>query len=1269
MKKKVLFLLVLAMVLTLALASCKDRSVTNLEIIDGTFKYEYELGEVVDLSDLKVKASYSDGAYREITADDLELGTIDTSTVGKKAFTITYDDFTITVEVSVVKELKDDTPEVTLSSIAIDASSVLTKVKVGDTYSTEGITATATYSDGTTKALTAADLTVTAIDTATAGAKTLSATYEGKTAELTVTVLGVKSMQIFGAPASVDMGATLNTAGITALVTFTDDTATTVAAADLTFGALDTATAGAKTLAVSYLDGSASVTITVNPTAILIGISIDATNIGQYINVPDGVELDLAAIKAGVIVRLQYGYELGGAVIREQILSDNSALTVTEVTEGARAVKIAYSGFEKQIAVTESAPVAESISILAGSFVNYVKLGGSFDPDGLMIAVNLSNGTSVQYPLGTSGLELSSIDTATAGDKTLTATYEGLTATATVKVLPVSAITVVGTPDLRVKKGGTLDYSALTFTVIYSDGTGTVTETVAAKDVAVGAIDTASAGNKTFTVTYKGGTGSVSYLVKEVISVALKTPEDGNLDGITKLQVGSAIDESKLAFTVTWSDGTTEVVAMADGVTLSGTEALATAGNHVVTATYLGVSGSFQVNVNEYIIMGVSKPSSLTALENKADGSVSSKVGYFLDHSDTTYVVGDDNPFRFTLNLLALDESDKQITITNYRSASKVYIIEGTTERLLEGDEYALYIDNIDETKNTFDFTQEAVGKTFKIATRPANGILDSQIAAFTRTHTFKVVNAWNIHDVKELNVITNFDHTTGQLNAAHNFLDNNGIARPSGPIAGVVLHNDFHVTTNDIPSEYLIDTGINDAYGNDIYNIYTAFTIFPHNVDYLNTTTGKYEYTMYGNFYTIYSYGVPLVNDTPGRVGAFGQNDGESVSTSHLLLIDTADARSADPATYDNSKYLFNMQNVYLMDDDPNNPTGTAEESARAMRGLIGIKIHHVLADVRNVVIERYYISFFPDFDYVDVTLTKSKLYNAWQNHIFIFGDNIVQKDTNPYDAPIATNHNPTLNIVDCEITVCGGPVIISQTRTLDDNGNPLVCNSKSSPDVNIDSLTRIYTYVQSSAAWFQAFNAVQEAGLIEGINALFMQGYGHSYQVNNPLSGYNGMFMNIIMVNMSNGFSFGGNGGSGVQGSLTIGDTQVMNMESSNFQQAVGTLMMQGIDQNTATQMVLGGMSDVANYNGNLALDALIAGGAAAAPIFQSTAGTAGTATLGSTAYYDGTQLQSPFTGGNLDGLLGTNDGYITLYYAGMGIVLGGFHDHTGPGDGVCK
>ena len=48
----------------------------------------------------------------------------------------------------------DDSPAVTLSSIAVNTEKATTSYKIGDTFSTDGITVTATYTDNTTKDVT-----------------------------------------------------------------------------------------------------------------------------------------------------------------------------------------------------------------------------------------------------------------------------------------------------------------------------------------------------------------------------------------------------------------------------------------------------------------------------------------------------------------------------------------------------------------------------------------------------------------------------------------------------------------------------------------------------------------------------------------------------------------------------------------------------------------------------------------------------------------------------------------------------------------------------------------------------------------------------------------------------------------------------------------------------------------------------------------------------------------------------------------------------------
>ena len=1244
MKKSILLLVVLAMVLSLCLTACVDRKVSNLKIVDGTFKYEYEVGETVDLSGLKVIATYSDGSEREIASDKLTLGTIDTSTTGTKKFTVEFGGYTLTVEVKVTKTIV--APQVTLESIAIDPTSVSSKVKVGETYSTADLKVTATYSDNSKKDIALADLTVTAPDTATAGAKKLTVSYEGKTAELAVTVVGVKSLTLIGAPASVNKGETLATSGITASVVYTDDTSETLANEKLTFAAFDTAEAGLKTLTATYLDGQATASIPV-----IEAISINVSGVNDFTtNIPDGQNIDLAAVKAAATISVNYGY--GETIVTTEAVADTSTLTVTDgEVEGVRYLTFTYAGLTKSIQVLEGAAVIESIALNFGTAKNYVAQDHAFATAGIYLVATYTNDTTANI---TEGFTLSAIATTAAGEQTLTATYDGKTATATVYVLPATAIAVDGTPALSVMKGEALDaaaIAALTFTVTYSDNSGhIVTESgISIADMAIGTIDTTVGGDKTFAVTYKGATGAVPFYVHTERTLTLIPDDDGNY-GVNSVIKGESINLDVLKFTLTYTDGSSKVIAYEDGgITVSGFDPNLV-GTQSVSVSYGDATGTFSVTVNDFELVEALLPNRVTDFKPESNTN-------FLEHDNLEYVVGDDNDYVLTLVISALDSNDRDVTITNYKSKTWVYLVEGATETLLEGAALDQYVEYIDEFKNAVNFTEAAIGKTFKLATVPE--LLASDPSSI-RTQTFKVVNGWNIFEAKELNILTNFsdkflnDGTKTQLEVVNNYLEQQGIDKPTSPIGGAILHGDMYITKDTIPAEYTIDMG------DGTFTLFNKFALFAHSVDYLNTETGKYEFNFHGNYFSIFTYGVPLINTDPtkGNV-AFGTDEGgdgvnDDVSTTSLFRFDAAAAYTTDPNTFDPSNYVFNMYNLYLMDDNPDNPAGSVEDSHRAMRGLIGMKFSHVDAKVYNIIIERYYISFFPDRDGVKVELNRSKLYNAWQNHIFMFGDNWVAIQNGQLSvAPEASyDNNIKLNIVDCEITACGGPVIIAQTRNKWGDTDA-ICNIYSSPDVTIDDKTEIHTYVTANSAWFNAFGASAYVTQIEAINQVF-NAYGHSFQVNDP-DGNEGRYLNIIMLNMSSGFGTTSVGD--VDGSLSIGGTTIMNMNDSNFQAAMVALMTAGYTQDQAQQMIFGGLAaDYGlDYNGNLAVDAINMVSGGIAPIFQSTIATAGANTLGSTAYFDGSALQSLAGAvGPTHGVFGTE--YVTLYYNGMGIVFGG-------------
>ncbi|MBQ9071061.1 MAG: bacterial Ig-like domain-containing protein [Clostridia bacterium] len=1216
MKKRLimlaLFVLAFAMILTSCDALLKgDKEVSKLTIVDGTFKYSYEVGETADLSKIKVQADYNDGTSKVLSYTDLVISKIDTSVAGTKTVTITYEKVTLEVDVKVETKAdnEDETPVVTLSSIAIDASSVATRVIKGEAYSTENIKVIATYSDNTTKIVPVADLTVGTVDTTAAGNKTLTVTYQEKSAELTVSVVEVKALQIIGNGANgitVMQGGTISTDAFTAFATYTDGVVESVANAALTFNVPATDEAGSKTITVTYRGFDATIPVTVKAPATVIGIEVDFNSIKDYTVVADGVALDMDAIKANIVVTAVYGYVNGTAteIERKEVITDKSAITITETTEPTRYITVSYSGKTVDISISETAAVVTGIELT--SYSNGVKVGKNYDYSNIKILVTYSNGATEELSYGAAGVTVNQISTAAAGTEKLTVGYANFSDEASVTVYGVSSITPIGTLS-PVVVGETLSYAGLELLVTYADNE---TETVSIADVTVGAIDTATAGDKAFTVTYYATEGTVPYTVIGVKSVAINA---GTIT--TNFKVGDEFTYANATITVTYTNDTTATFnvaeALAAGVTFN-TGAIDTGkvGEYDFTVTYKGVTSAavkIKYKAVDYEIIGVSEPGSITTLETNKK--------YYLNGS-YGYLVGDDNPFKYSLTLSAYNFKGEKVTVTRYTSKSLVYLVEGDTilntkETLLEGDALAQYV-VIDEANNTFDFTEAAVGKKFKIATRPAYGITvedESEYAEYTRTHTFSVVDAYNVYDAKGLHVMTNTDdvyNDENKLKWSQDFLKNNGYEVPDYEIKGIVLHNDINITKADLPAEYFEATG----------ELKDFMSIFIRDM-----SVG--DFTIHGNYFTVYTYNIPSIKD----------NETHDKNSHTQLFRFENDNEETNPLAFNHLDYKLRVENLYILDNDPNDPLNS--DSVRSRLGLIGMKIAHCDATLDNVVAERYYITILGEYDNTVLNINQSKLYNAWQNHIFLWSKNgLVGKDENP-----PANHVPLqCNITNSEITTCGGPIIISQTSAADETRQ-----DNSGADVYIDDATKIYTYVTADSTWFVAMGAKPYVTPIISLNGV-MKGYnGSTYIVEKAPDGSEGEFLNFVMVTLNGGETMAEIlGGADIDGTLTVDGKLVSTMDND-------TMLLENM-----VKEAIKGVVGEANLG--------------SVPILKSSNG--GWAYIGQDANGYTFNDLSPMLNPQLAALgleeipkfaPEENGGYITLYYMGMAIVLDDFRPVT--------
>ena len=719
-----------------------------------------------------------------------------------------------------------------------------------------------------------------------------------------------------------------------------------------------------------------------------------------------------------------------------------------------------------------------------------------------------------------------------------------------------------------------------------------------------------------------------------------KTPEKITVDLSTvktTYELNETPDFSGIKVTVTYNDDSTETIGKGD-LTIGAVDT-STPGTKAVTVTYEGITTTFDITVkaasadggngedngNEggnnnaptYLIMGAELPTNLTSLTGKKAA--------FRDNT-LPYVVGDDNPYIFTLDITVLDENnDIVVGATAYTSASKVYILnDDGSKTLLEGDAIATYV-VIDETKNSFDFTEAAVDMMFVIESRPATNLGVSAEDA-TCTHTVAVVDGYNVYNAKELNFITNDafftygpDDDIVQIDVVNAFLAANGLVRPE-KLAGIVIHNDYVLTKNDLPAEYFVPASAGEFAG----YIYDDMMIYNHAI-----TADVTEFSVYGNYFTIDTRSLPKVpakNDTYNGDGISNAALFRFSVDENITITRNEDGTAKQPGvaadayqSYDPTDYVTNVVNLALRNNEPNSNVGDEAFLDASKRGLIGIKTRFNTVNIINTRVEAFMLSLLTDYDHQVVNLYKVDFYNAWQNHIFASSKNLLWEFNEAEDvAPNENYFNPVINIIDSRIAKCGGPVIISQTDDLDE-----ACCAKSANIINIDDATEIYSYVNGTEPWFQAYGVTNIATQIMGLSQIIS--YNTQGVASFTTSVNENTAMNLVMVNMVAGSSLS-LGGDDIDGRLVIGNSVAMNM----------------------------------NDGENPYLDAYLAGlaayGASEAPVFQTTAG--GTFASDGASQIFGLETGAPGTPTN-ECFAGK---YITLYYLGIAITFE-YYNPTNP------
>lgn len=161
----------------------EDVTLDSIKVTKNPTKTTYEEGEKFSSAGMELTATYSDKTIKVITAGYTydKTGELKTS---DKVVTITYEKKTTTISIVVNAKVLP----ATLSSIEITTQPTKVAYLVGETFDPTGMVVTANYSDETTKIIDSTKYTISKTEALNVDDKTITITYEEKTAVVNITV-------------------------------------------------------------------------------------------------------------------------------------------------------------------------------------------------------------------------------------------------------------------------------------------------------------------------------------------------------------------------------------------------------------------------------------------------------------------------------------------------------------------------------------------------------------------------------------------------------------------------------------------------------------------------------------------------------------------------------------------------------------------------------------------------------------------------------------------------------------------------------------------------------------------------------------------------------------------------------------------------------------------------------------------------------------------------------------------------------------------------
>ncbi len=419
-----------------------DRTLESISIKTKPSKTTYIQGESLNLAGGVLTLTYNDNTTETVSMTDSKVTTsgFNSTTTGTKTITVSYGGKSTTFTVTVNAK--------TLSSISVKTKPSKTTYIQGESLNLAGGVLTLTYNNNTTETVSMTDskVTTSGFNSTTAGTKTITVSYGGKTTTFTVTVNAktLSSISVKTKPSKTTyiQGENLDLAGGVLTLTYNDNTTETVNMTDskVTTSGFNNTTLGKQTITVSYERKTTTFDI----------------NIIQNINYEENEDGGIT-ITGGNETEVIIPEEINGKSVTEigdKAFADRDDLISVDIPDSV--TKIADSAFEGSDDVTiicNSGSKAEDFAkekdmnyILKDKTVDsisikkeptkttYVKDEEELDLKGGRILLKYTDGDTSPISMKFTGVKVTGYDKTKAGQQELTVTFREKTTTFNVTV-------------------------------------------------------------------------------------------------------------------------------------------------------------------------------------------------------------------------------------------------------------------------------------------------------------------------------------------------------------------------------------------------------------------------------------------------------------------------------------------------------------------------------------------------------------------------------------------------------------------------------------------------------------------------------------------------------------------------------------------------------------------------------------------------------------------------------------------------------------------